>query len=392
MERFMIIDREYINDIINIKKNKKSDYYLYRTNDLIKRSSLESFIFDRECNFGEGLLQVINHFNSYSLEDGEAAPTEGQNNWLVRFFKHVKVIFVSFIKFMKTLVLTIVNFVKYCIKWIQEKMKNHSEIYKKYKSIIKNIPYDMTIDGIPFRDNFVDNLNRLIDTLKKSQMKTIVEEARTSLKIIVDVIKTGKIFSIVEFDTVNFTDPAYLTKMYEDFLLFTTSMKKAEIDPKQSHEDQMREKLNLEFYGRADVPAKEPINCKKFLTDKNIQVLLPDYLERLKALTAMLKDLNFKSNAIIFIAESLAKSLDAVNDLFYGHKNPDQKENKKKISHILDLAVKYTKLVQIIGSNFRLTIYEVVMTGMKYRNQVASMLKKVGAQLDSQMEEQVVFK
>lgn len=391
MERFIIIDREYVNDIINIKKDKESGYYLYRTNDLIKRNSLESFLFQRDCNYGESLLQVINFFNSYSLED-EEGPTEGQNNWLVRFFKHIKIIFSSFIKFLKTLVMTIVNFVKYVVKWIQEKMRNHNKIYKKYKGIIKDIPYDMTMEAIPFRENFIDNINRLIDTLKKSEIKTIIEESRTSLKQIVDVIKTGKIFSIVSFDTVNFCDPKYLAKMYEDFLLFTTSIKKAEINPKQSHESQMKEKLNVEFYGRIEVPKKEPINCKKFLTEKNITALLPAYIERLKGLLDMLKDLNIKSNAIILIAETLYKTLDGINDLFFGKKTPDQKENKKRVSEILDLAVKYTKLVQLIGVNFRLTIYEVVTTGMQYRNQVASMLKKVGAQLESHMEEQIVFK
>lgn len=395
MERYLITDKEYISNILDIKKNKELDYYLNKSKIYINKNSLESIKLNKVINFGEDLFNIINNLSIFSKEEDEET-IEKQKNFFLRLIDHIKVILKTFIQFMKSFLISSVNFIKYIIKWIQEKSGKHNDLWLKYKDKINQIPYDLSMEGIPFRDNFLTNCERIMEIIEKTPVIRIIEECGINLKGIINLIKQKKqnfLKDVLKIESISFTDPNTILKMYEDFNLFTTSIVKAEIDPKVSHEKQMKEKLNIEFYGKIEVPEKEQINCKKFLNAKNLLSLTNPFINKIKKNMDVLKDVNNKSNQVIIATDLFYKGLNMWNDLFY--KQIDEaieKEEREKTVNFLNLAIKYSKLINLIIVNFKFTIYEVSITAMKFRNQVASMLKAVGAKIEAEMEEQIVFK
>ena len=392
-EKYIITDKDYINNILDIKKNKISDFYLSKTKTWMLRNSLEDIKLNKQYLLGNKLFYILENLHIFTSEEES---TVKEKNFFLKLIEHIQTIVKTFIQWIKSFIISSVNFVKYVFKWIQEKTGKHNDLWMKYKDLIHKIPYDLSMNGIPFREDFFKNSQRIMEIIDNTPVIKIIEECGVSLKGIANLIKQKKqnfLKDVLKIESISFTNPNTILKMYEDFNLFTTSITKTEIDPKVSHEKQMKEKLNIEFYGKIEVPEKTAINCKKFLTPSNLLALTNPFINQIKKNMNVLKDLNGKITQVVVATELFYKGLSMWNDLFY--KQVDEaidKEERQNTANFLNLAIKYSKLINLIVNNFKFTVYEVSITSMKFRNQVASMLKTVRAKLESDMEEQIVFK
>lgn len=374
--------------------------------ELLDIGSIEEIRMKREFRFCESIMTVLNTPYLFTKEDGDTN-NEGEDNFFVKLFKHLANVFKSVINFIKSFFISLANFIKYIVRWIKERTTKHHEIWKKYKDKIKQIPYDLTYDAIPYRDSFVDNSNRIMDKIKKTPLGKVIEEIGINLKEAWKFIRgqgEPKAFlnKVLNIQSIKLTDITKLQDLAIDYFTFAVDIDKA--NEGVSIEKQMAERLNIEFYGTIDKPTKKvPVNCKKFLTPHNISVLLPDYINKIKDVMSFLKDIEKKAGVIIILSNSFYGFFHAFNDLLYKPVKDNvvsdddltdkQKARKQKVE-LFQILLKYVKLVNMIVTNVKYTSYTVSITAMDYRQTVANMLKFIGAQVDEEEtnNKQTIFK
>lgn len=392
----IIYDNELVSYYKEIyqNRNKNKDFFYYNCK---KYNNLYAFTKRKsDLTLEEAFLFLKTHTSMFSLE--EDIPVENEvpennekedpykDNFFIKLLKHIKIAIKAVINFIKSFAASSINFIKYVIKWIQEKTTNHSEIYRRYKDLINKVPKTMKIDAINFRKTFYKDSLRLLDLLRDSKLTKIIEEVNFNLKAILDMIKS-KTFEPDKLDikAANLKDPQVIFDLYEEFQLFMVSLAKidrAKLKENVSVESQMKEKLCIEFFGTLEEPQKGSVLVSEIVTPENCLSLLPAYSNKIKSVVENLKSINGKVSFSITISTGIYKACDIFNDLWLKHaKNKKDKEmsNLNQFQEYIELVIKWSKLINMFIKSVKFSTYFITTWCMNFRLQVANTLKGIGA-------------